>query len=228
MLGNLNITAGESTYSQEYKMRSQSLGGSVGNNGWSANLGFSEAQSSLDQTTFTNSQITAQNGSLNITTSNKDSSGNIIDDKGNATIFGANLLAQNINMNIANNLTVKSKQNLMESDSYNFGMNIGVSGGMGESSGGASGANGGSLGFNLGDGYSNRAWVDQMTTIVGTNSVNINTTNNTNEPHPFFKHPFPSKKLILVVVNEAVNLLETFVNKLACEHKFSTNYGLLV
>jgi hypothetical protein len=48
------------------------------------------------------------------------------------------------------------------------------------------------------------------------------------EPHPFFKHPFPSKKLILVVVNEAVNLLETFVNKLACEHKFSTNYGLLV
>jgi filamentous hemagglutinin family protein len=173
MLGNLNITAGETTYSQEYKMRSQSLGGSVGNNGWSANLGFAEAESSLDQTTFTNSQITAQNGSLNITTSNKDSSGNIIDDKGNATIFGANLLAQNINMNIANNLTVKSKQNLMESDSYNFGMNIGVSGNGG-------GVNGGSLGVNIGDSYSNRAWVDQMTTIIGTNSVNINTTNNTN------------------------------------------------
>jgi filamentous hemagglutinin family protein len=182
MLGNLNITAGESTYSQESKMRSQSLGGSVGNNGYSANLGFAEAASSLDQTTFTNSQITAQNGSLNITTGNKqigtgvDGNDLIIDDKGNATIFGANLLAQNINMNIANNLTVKSKQNLMESDSYNFGMNIGVSGGGGSggSSGSSGGVNGGSLGVNIGDSYSNRSWVDQMTTIIGTNSVNIN------------------------------------------------------
>lgn len=43
MLGNLNVNAGESTASQSYKMKSQSLGGSVGNNGFSANIGFAEA-----------------------------------------------------------------------------------------------------------------------------------------------------------------------------------------
>jgi hypothetical protein len=66
MLGNINIKAGESTYSQSSKSNSRNLGGAVGTNGVSANIGFSEAQSSLDQTTFTNSQISAINGNLNI------------------------------------------------------------------------------------------------------------------------------------------------------------------
>jgi hypothetical protein len=104
MLGNLNITAGESTYSQESKSHSQNLGGSAGTNGVSLNIGFSESASNLDQTTFTNSQLSATNGSLNINT------------KQDATIIGANLLAQDINLNIDGNLTVKSKQNLLESD----------------------------------------------------------------------------------------------------------------
>lgn len=161
MLGNLNVKAGESTYSQSSKMRSQNLGGSVGNNGFSANIGFNEAESSFDQTTFTNSQLTAEKGTLNINT------------KQDANITGANLLAKDINLDIGGNLLVKSKQNLAESDSYSIGMSLGISGD-------SSGANGGSVGFNLGNGYSNRAWVDQVTSIVGTNSVTINTANDTN------------------------------------------------
>ena len=62
MLGNINIKAGESTLSQSSKSNSRNLGGSIGNNGVSANIGFSEAQSSIDQTTFSNSQISAING----------------------------------------------------------------------------------------------------------------------------------------------------------------------
>ncbi len=161
MLGNLNVNAGESTASQSYKMKSQSLGGSVGNNGFSANIGISEAESSQDQTTYTNSQLLAENGTLNINTA-KDTN-----------LFGANLLASNVNMDVGGNLLLKSRQNLSESDSYNIGMSLGISGD-------SSGANGGSVGFNLGNGYSNRAWVDQVSSIIGTNSVNINVDNNTN------------------------------------------------
>jgi hypothetical protein len=55
MLGNINIEAGESTYSQSSKSNSRNLGGSIGTNGVSANIGFNESQSSFDQTTFSNS-----------------------------------------------------------------------------------------------------------------------------------------------------------------------------
>ncbi|MES2961705.1 MAG: hemagglutinin repeat-containing protein [Pseudomonadota bacterium] len=161
MLGNLNIKAGESTYSQSSKFKSQNLGGSFGNNGISINLGFNEAESSLDQTTFSNSQISANNGTLNINT-NLD-----------ANIIGANLVAKDVVMNIGGNLLLKSKQNLLESDSYNIGLNIGGSGS------GPSGT-GASFGINLGDSYQSRAWVDNVTSIIGSNSVTINTTNNTN------------------------------------------------
>jgi len=66
MLGNVNIRSGETTYSQENKFNSQSLGGSAGTNGLSANVGFNEAGSSIDYTTFTNSQLRAENGTLRI------------------------------------------------------------------------------------------------------------------------------------------------------------------
>lgn len=161
MLGNLNVNAGESTASQSYKMKSQSLGGSVGNNGFSANIGFAEAESSIDQTTYNNSQLLAQNGSLNI---------NIAKD---SNLFGANLLASNVNMNIGGNLLLKSRQSLSESDSYNIGMSLGISGD-------SSGVTGGNVGLNLGNRYSNRAFVDQVSSIIATNSVNIDVANDAN------------------------------------------------
>ena len=159
MLGNLNIKTGESTYSQSSKFNSQSLGGSVGNNGFSANIGMGQGESTLDQTTFTNSQLAANNGTLKVNTAQ------------DTNIIGANLAAKDIDLTIGGNLLVKSKQNLLESDAYNIGLNIGISGGK-------SGP-GGSIGGNIGDSFQSRAWTDQLTSIIGTNSVTINTTKNT-------------------------------------------------
>jgi hypothetical protein len=53
--------------------------------------------------------------------------------------FGANLLASDIKLEIGGNLLLKSRQNLSESDSYNIGMSLGISGN-------SSGVNGGSEG----------------------------------------------------------------------------------
>lgn len=76
-------------------------------------------------------------------------------------------------MNIGGNLLLKSRQSLSESDSYNIGMSLGISGD-------SSGVTGGNVGLNLGNGYSNRAWVDQVSSIIATNSVNIDVANDTN------------------------------------------------
>ena len=38
----------------------------------------------------------------------------------------------------------------------------------------------GNVGLNLGNGYSNKAWVDQASSIIATNSVNIDVANDTN------------------------------------------------
>jgi hypothetical protein len=46
------------------------LGGSVGNNGAQANIGMGEGESSLDQTTFTNSQLVAKSGTLKVISRN--------------------------------------------------------------------------------------------------------------------------------------------------------------
>ena len=76
-------------------------------------------------------------------------------------------------MNIGGNLLLKSRQSLSESDSYNIGMSLGISGD-------SSGVTGGNVGLNLGNGYSNRAWVDQASSIIATNSVKIDVANDTN------------------------------------------------
>ena len=52
-------------------------------------------------------------------------------------IIGANLLAENINLTVGRNLLVKSKQNLLESDFYSVGANIGISTQSGNSVDGA-------------------------------------------------------------------------------------------
>jgi hypothetical protein len=174
MLGNLNIKAGETTYSNSSKFSSRSLGGSVGNNGAQANIGMGEGESSLDQTTFTNSQLVANNGTLKINTGTGLTSSQMLDGtKGNTLISGANLSAKDIDLTVGGNLLVKSKQNLLESDSYNFGLNVGISS---RKSGSVSGGSGG---FNMKDSFQSRAWSDQLTSIIGTNSVTINTTKNT-------------------------------------------------
>ena len=165
----------ENSLTQSSKSNSQTLGGSVGTNGYSANIGFSEAESSLTQTNFINSQITANNGSLNMDIGKNIADNNLNNlELGNANLSAVNITAKNINMNIANNLNLQSKQNLLEFDSYAIGVNVGLSA---NSSGNVSGA---SLGFNNSDAFQSRGWVDNQTSIIGATSVNINVGNNTN------------------------------------------------
>jgi len=66
MLGNINIKAGESTYSQETKSSSRTIGGSIGTNGTNLHLGFNQAGSNLDQTTYANATLNAENGTLKL------------------------------------------------------------------------------------------------------------------------------------------------------------------
>ena len=125
MLGNINIKAGESTYSQSSKSNSRNLGGSIGTNGVSANIDFSEAQSSFDQTTFNNSQnsISNQNyrdrsdrakergnaDTINITNiSSTISSGSDLN-----IISGNNTIIQSSKLVSGDNLTIDAGNNLL-------------------------------------------------------------------------------------------------------------------
>lgn len=117
--------------------------------------------------------------SLNITGSNISST----DGDLNLTAMLGNLnikAGESIDMNITGNLLLKSKQNLLESDSYSIGASLGISGGQNAfpkntptQNPMSGGINGVSAGFNIGNGFQSRAWVDQLTSIIGTDSVNI-------------------------------------------------------
>jgi hypothetical protein len=62
------------------------------------NIGFSNGESDYSKIFYTNSQVSAENGALSLTTGN------------DANISGANLLAKNILLNLGNDLNVSSKQ----------------------------------------------------------------------------------------------------------------------
>ena len=150
----IKIEAGTNTISQNSKQETIYGGGSVGNNGVQLNIGMSQGESEYDKTFYTNSQVSAENGTLTLTTGN------------DANISGANLLAKNTILNIGNNLNVSSKQTEEDSSSSGFGFNVG--GGVGN------GVNV-NAGFNISSGDMHRMWTDNITTIKGTDSMVINT-----------------------------------------------------
>ena len=134
----------------ETKTASVSVGGSIG-----ASIGFQEAENSSKSTTYNNSLISAEGGALTVTSG------------GDTKLSGANLEAQDTALTVGGDLTVESLQNKSHSRSKSKGANIGFS------SGGAS------VGFNFAKGNSDRTWVDDITSITGSNSVTINTAGNT-------------------------------------------------
>ena len=152
----IKIEAGTNTLSQKSKQETIYGGGSVGNNGVQLNIGLSQGESDYSKTFYTNSQIGAENGTLTLNTGN------------DANISGANLLAKNLALNIGNNLNVSSKQTEEDFSSSGFGFNFGV----GVGSGGNSGNVGG--GFNMSNADMHRLWVDDITTIKGTDSMAVN------------------------------------------------------
>jgi adhesin HecA-like repeat protein len=152
----INIEAGVNTLSQSSKQETIYGGGSVGNNGVQLNIGMSSGESDYNKTYYTNSQVLAENGTLTLNTGN------------DANIFGANLLARNVALNVENDLNIKSKQTEEDYSSSGFGFNFGA--GVG------AGGNGGNIstGFNVSNADMHRLWVDDITTIKGTNSMAVN------------------------------------------------------
>ena len=134
----------------ETKTASVSYGGSVG-----ASIGFQEAENSARSTTYNNSLISAEGGNLNVTSG------------GDTKLSGANLEATDTALTVGGDLTVESLQNDSHSRSKSKGATVGFSSG---------GAN---VGFNFAKGNSDRTWVDDITSITGSNSVTINTAGNT-------------------------------------------------
>ena len=134
------------------------------------NLAMSKAKGDTSSTTYNNSNLTAENGSININSLGTTSSGTQV--AGNTTISGANLLASNLTINSQGDLTIESLQNSYSNKSKSFGMNLGLSGGLG----------GGSVsaGINYSSSKTDRVWTDNQTSILGTNSITINTGDNTN------------------------------------------------
>ncbi len=114
------------------------------------NLKISQSSSSnLDSTSYLSSSLSAQSGSININT------------KEDTNIKGSSILASDINIT-TNNLNVESLQSKLTSSSQRDSYSLG-----------------GTVGFNNSDSNQDRLWTDNIASIIGTNSVTINTENNT-------------------------------------------------
>ncbi len=120
-----------------------------------AQLSVRSSKSDNSNVNYTNTTLTAQNGNLKINSGN------------DTTIKGANLLSQDLTLNTQNNLTIESLQN----STHNKSKSRSIGGGGGSSF---------SLNYNSSRSSFDRNWVDNQTSIIGTNSVTINTKNNTN------------------------------------------------
>ncbi|MFC1659185.1 hemagglutinin repeat-containing protein [Pseudomonadota bacterium] len=170
----LTIEASKDTYNSQFGTdttnASMVLGSSnlasIAVDSISGSLGYSQADQKTSSKTYNNSTTTAENGTININTGD------------DATVSGADLLAENVVMDIGGDLTVESRQNELHSKGSSSGLNIGMSGGTG-TNGGNAGVNSGSFGLNYSENKTDRLWTDDQTTIVGTNSVDIDVADNT-------------------------------------------------
>ena len=161
-----------------------------------AQISIRSSKSQADNTSYNNTTLTAENGNIIINSGNfnappssaladalatlnhsKQPFGAVLSadaavpsplNRGNTTIKGAELLAENITLNTGNNLDIESLQNRDHSKSKSTSVGVG---------GGKSSA---SLSYNASRSKFDRDWVDDQTSIIGTNSVNINTGANTN------------------------------------------------
>ena len=155
--GEINILADASKTNSSAK--SLDLSGSIAlvGKGGALNIGYASSKSSSE--TYVNSLLSAgRDFNLN---SGKDTN-----------IISSNILASDINMLVAGDLNLESLQNTSNSRAYSFG----IGGGFTSSGRGQSGS--GNLSYSISK--SERDWVDNQASILGTNSVTINVADNTN------------------------------------------------
>ncbi len=156
---NIDIIAGKDTYDYAFDTETKNAGIVIGSTNpasmaideISGSLGYSTADQKTASITYANSAITAENGSITINV------------KKNATISGADILAQNIALNIGEDLTVESKQNESHGKGGSNGLNLGY------------GSNGADFGVSHSQNKYDRIWTDRQTGIIGTQSVDIDT-----------------------------------------------------
>ncbi|WP_428897783.1 hemagglutinin repeat-containing protein [Parelusimicrobium proximum] len=130
--------------------------------GGGVNASYGQSRNTVRSTDYNNSTSTAEQGAINFNVG------------GDMLAAGYNALAEDINMDIGGALTLESLQD----EYYAKGSSFGVSGGMSmgnKDAGGkeGKGVTGGSLGVNVGSDYTDVAWVENQTSIIGTKSVDI-------------------------------------------------------
>jgi len=118
-------------------------------------LSLRNSKSDDSDNNYTNTVLSAENGTLKI---------NSFDD---TSIKGADLLAQNIILNTQDDLTIESLQDTSHSKSKSTSFGVG------------GGQSGGNISYNAQRSEFNRDWVDDQTSVIGTDSVTINTGDNT-------------------------------------------------
>ncbi|MCT7617524.1 hemagglutinin repeat-containing protein [Aliarcobacter butzleri] len=148
---NLNVEAASQKSNSNSSNKSLDLSiGLYGSNAGKVDVSGSKGKQNFDSLVYKNSTITSKDLNLNI--------------DNNAKFEGANVKAENINAKVANNLTIASLQNSSNGNGSNKSLSLSTSQ---------------SVGVGFGKNESQRDWVDNQTTIIGTNSVNVNVGNNT-------------------------------------------------
>ncbi len=155
--GEINILADTSTTNSSSKSLDLSASIALIGKGGSLNIGYASAKSSSKN--YINSLLSA-GGDFNLNSG------------GDTNIISSNILASDVNMVVAGDLNLESRQNTSDSKAYSFG----IGGGFSTSGGGNSGS--GNLSYSKST--SERDWVDNQASILGTNPVIINVGENTN------------------------------------------------
>ena len=153
----LNVFAGENTYRSESYNEHITAGASYGNNAVQGNVGYDKSRNVSSGTSFTNSNIIAEN--ISIKTGN------------NAEFIGTNVNAtENLVASIGGDLIIESKQDSDYAKGKSFGINL--SGGAGVRKE-AVGKGSVGIGFNTGKSNHDSSWVNDMTELTAKN-VDIN------------------------------------------------------
>ncbi len=168
--GNVTIEAAANTYKERTSSSNENINMGV-NSGGSLSIGYGQSNSkgSASDLWWSNSQTVTGDGAIKI------SSG------ADTTVKGANIQGADVSLDVGGKLLVASLQDEHHSNNSSNGFNGGISfsgGGSGQIAGSdltktTTNAYGISGGYNQSRGESDSAWVNNQTTIVGTNSVDI-------------------------------------------------------
>ncbi|NDC43194.1 MAG: hypothetical protein EBZ77_16865, partial [Chitinophagia bacterium] len=155
--GDINIKADAATSSSFSKDLALSVSIPLIGQGGAASVSFAQSKSTAQ--TYLNSNLEAGD-SFNLNSG------------ANTNIQSSNILASSINMKIAGDFNLESKQNTSASKSMSFALDGGA--------GNSGNTNSASGNVSYSQSKANRNWVDNQTSIIGTNSVKIDVANNTN------------------------------------------------